>query len=668
MKIKSIVLSFLTLLILFIPSLTLAQNQNRDYRYGDIIVDYKVNKDTTVDVLETQQYIFTGEYHEGWRSISTKGTLNIDNIYVEDEDGTRYSYSPVPLNKYDTSSWGKFTIKERPGYLDVIWYYKAKDESRKWVIGYKLHGAVSFLLNKDEFYWNVVDEYTKPIGRVIVGVTVPENEYGTSSFPVWIYGEGAQNIVALTEWNKQGSFFATDIIPYGKVTVAYGWPKGIIDRGAFWREWFSINRYYAYGIIQLIFVLLFMFVFWYFTEKRKEKFVIVSEYEPPKGITPAMADIILHEKITKRTWPATVVDLAVRGYLKIEEKSNGYKISKKVARVIFRIFFVAGFVYMYWIKDGVGGYIAVILTSIIVYLFAKNIISSDYSIHKLKDFEDPGLKPYEVGLLKAMYSVFVDTFSTKRAATSAWISKILFERMKVVEKRFYKELSEELKPFYDTSVGVMNRKPKIKIVYSVGSVFIGLFILFGINYLSYLNASNIILDTSVVPLIFFAISIIISSRLLINFFFLNPKLSDAGREVKRKLLGFKMFLEVTESNRFAKLDEKSFSEYLPYAIVFKVEKKWAKKFESVSMKDPSWYTSSNTGIYYHTHSSFYTGGATSMSSVGAFSPISFSNSFTSSFVTAFSSSGASGSSGGGGGSGGGGSAGGGGGGGGGGAS
>jgi uncharacterized membrane protein len=97
------------------------------------------------------------------------------------------------------------------------------------------------------------------------------------------------------------------------------------------------------------------------------------------------------------------------------------------------------------------------------------------------------------------------------------------------------------------------------------------------------------------------------------------------------LEGFKLFLETTERDRylFHNAPEKSpeqFMEFLPYAIAFGVEEKWAKVFEGITIPNPGWYDGGSVGAFSATNLT---------SSLGAFS-------------TAFaSSSGASASSGGG---------------------
>jgi uncharacterized membrane protein len=88
-----------------------------------------------------------------------------------------------------------------------------------------------------------------------------------------------------------------------------------------------------------------------------------------------------------------------------------------------------------------------------------------------------------------------------------------------------------------------------------------------------------------------------------------------------------------------------FEKYLPYAMIFGIEKKWARAFDAMNLSQPQWY-----GGVAGSHSSFFSSGGPS-----GFSASAFSSSLSSSFSSAFSSSGAGGgASGGGGGAGGGG--------------
>lgn len=76
--------------------------------------------------------------------------------------------------------------------------------------------------------------------------------------------------------------------------------------------------------------------------------------------------------------------------------------------------------------------------------------------------------------------------------------------------------------------------------------------------------------------------------------FASGRRTRKGYEALDHLKGFKLFLEMTDKERFDfhNAPEKSpeqFMEYLPYAIAFGVEEKWAKVFEGITIPNPGWY-------------------------------------------------------------------------------
>jgi uncharacterized membrane protein len=90
------------------------------------------------------------------------------------------------------------------------------------------------------------------------------------------------------------------------------------------------------------------------------------------------------------------------------------------------------------------------------------------------------------------------------------------------------------------------------------------------------------------------VSFIISAGIISAFAFFMPALTKKGAEVKEKILGLKMYLTVAEKARieFHNAPEKNpeqFEKFLPYAMVMKVEKEWAKQFEGIYNIRPTWY-------------------------------------------------------------------------------
>jgi uncharacterized membrane protein len=141
-----------------------------------------------------------------------------------------------------------------------------------------------------------------------------------------------------------------------------------------------------------------------------------------------------------------------------------------------------------------------------------------------------------------------------------------------------------------------------------------------------------------------AVSGSINFFILVFFAILMGHRTKKGVEIKEKLLGLKMYLETAEKDRikFHNAPEKNpqrFEKFLPYAMVFGVEKEWAEQFKDIYKEQPEWYE----GV----------GGQTFNSVVLANSLNSFSRTASGSMISAPSSAGSGGSGFSGGGSGGG---------------
>ena len=74
-----------------------------------------------------------------------------------------------------------------------------------------------------------------------------------------------------------------------------------------------------------LFTLAVMFGLWYSVGRDPDPGVSVApQYEPPKGMSPAEAGTLIDDTIHPRDITSTIVDLAVRGYIKIEEKVDTF--------------------------------------------------------------------------------------------------------------------------------------------------------------------------------------------------------------------------------------------------------------------------------------------------------------------------------------------------------
>jgi len=78
--------------------------------------------------------------------------------------------------------------------------------------------------------------------------------------------------------------------------------------------------------------------------------------------------------------------------------------------------------------------------------------------------------------------------------------------------------------------------------------------------------------------------------------------SDENAELFGRILGFREFIRTAELPKLQELVEQDpnyFYNILPYAYIFGLTKKWAKKFENIAISEPEWYHP------YGTHTSGY---------------------------------------------------------------
>lgn len=70
-----------------------------------------------------------------------------------------------------------------------------------------------------------------------------------------------------------------------------------------------------------------------------------------------------------------------------------------------------------------------------------------------------------------------------------------------------------------------------------------------------------------------------------------PARTEKGARAREWALGFKEFLQQVEEDRFRRMitSPQVFERYLPYAMVFGVEERWARAFEGLCTEAPQWY-------------------------------------------------------------------------------
>jgi hypothetical protein len=460
-------------------------------------------------------------------------------------------------------------------------------------------------------------------------------------------GKNTTNRIA----DQRTFIFETESVFSGEFfTIAAGWPKGLVDPQMFLKDLIIIHWQWPAAILLVpIFIII-----WRAIKKARKKGtgVIIAHYEPPRGIKPAEAEYFLNGHNSHRAFSATIIDLAERGYVRIEERQptdNEAKIAKVLKafeRVIagifagmFGLFFLSSLFGILSSQGAIGFFIIVpaAITGLISFKIFRSVFGKNrklggpafYVIKKADKKEGPDVSRYEKFLMDTIFfGGDFDITAVRNSERSQSIAKSMVVADKIMAKDFDKD--ERLVP----KQSVPRKTAAILLWFSAF-----LAIPFAIPLLAFSPFFTVLAEGAIIT----------AAKLLSG-----QRYAAEGKALRNELLGFKLYIETADKYRLQNLTPDLFGKYLAYAMVFGLEKKWAEAFKGMDVSSPSWYS-----------------GQSSFSSAGAgngFSASAFTSGFSSSFSSMFASATGGSSGGGGGGSGGGGSSGGGGGGGGGGAS
>ncbi|HEY5640604.1 MAG TPA: DUF2207 domain-containing protein [Dehalococcoidia bacterium] len=329
---------------------------------------------------------------------------------------------------------------------------------QRYLVSYRLAGALNAFADHDEFFWNVTgNEWPVPIEDASANVTLPAG--GVYAVECFQGRTGSTEGCEADFTDSSAAFAATRELPSESgMTIVVGIEKGVVEvalpllepvepdtlqeiedafditpwtvgaalaaffvgLAAVGRQWWMQGRDRWYGEV------------WYLNDgenalaKRKPLFAreaVLTEYEPPplkkngRQLRPAEVGVLIDESADTLDVTATIIDLAVRGYIRIKETET-------------------------------GGFLG----------FFKR---SEHEIERLRDADDE-LLPYERQTLNALFK--------------GQASKTV--KLSALRTKFYKDLEKIKEALYDQMVekdGLFPGSPtKARTIYQIaGAVVIG---------------------------------------------------------------------------------------------------------------------------------------------------------------------------------------------------
>lgn len=332
----------------FAPSLASAEDL---WKLEKLRADIVIGADGVVDVTETVDADFLTARHGIYRYIPTQG---------RDTDGKAFSMS-VDLKGVTMDGHDERADSTRSGD-NLVWRVGDPNVTmtgtHEYVLKYSVTGAIGRFADFDELYWNVSGEgWDVPLPNVSATVTLPAGvQELQSACYTGPYGSKESDCQIVAAEGQTGFVSKTAGKP---MTIAVGFPKGAIAMPSV--EERLTMFILAYGIWLLpILTLIFCYRRWAKNGKDASLGTLVVQYDAPSGLTPAETSALLAENASPNVLAPTIVDLAARGYLKIEETD----------------------------KKGLLG------------------TSKDYALIKVKDWNgDADMRPFESKLLDDLFAV-----------------------------------------------------------------------------------------------------------------------------------------------------------------------------------------------------------------------------------------------------------------------
>ncbi len=592
-----LILSGLWIFPLFVPSLSA-----QDFGPEKILSFHSkiiVHPDASMTVTETIMVNSTGrEIKRGiYRDFPTRYRDRMGNKYVVDfnvvevlKDGQPENYRLKHLSNGERVYIGKEDVYLNPGEYT-------------YTITYKTNRQIGFFEDFDELYWNVTGngwsfliEEASAVVRLPAGVltSVITLDGYTGRF-----GSKEKNFTASADISGKISFTTTrPLAPEEGLTIVISWPKGYVEeptRRMKFLYFIRDNKDAISGVIGILAVFIYYMMVWARFGKDPARGTIIPLYNPPEEFSPAVVRYLMKMGFDNKAFTAAIINMAVKGFLKIKEESGVYTLTKtgKEEAVLTKEELAAahrlfGSTNEVKLKNENHSKISGALTKLETSL--RNNFEKIYFLTNKKYFIS-GL------VISAIFMIICILLASGEKLPMAvficiWLTGWTFGVVFLV-----KQVGFLWKGVFSHGSG----KPALL----GGAISMSLFALpFIIGEL--VGFGMFIFAASL------SAALILAAVLFINvvFYHLLKAPTIKGRKIMDKIEGFKMYLSVAEKERLNLLNPPEetpelFEKYLPYAFALDVEQAWAEKFAGVFKKitesggeySPDWYSGRAWNIF-----------------------------------------------------------------------
>jgi uncharacterized membrane protein len=288
----------------------------RQLRIRHFDAQIEVHTTGTIDVTETIEVQFTGAWHGIYRTIPVQYsdprgfnyTLFLDPISITDDAGQKL--------KYERSSQGRYTKFK-------IYVPDAEDTTRTIIFHYQVLDALRFQEDHDELYWNVTgDEWDAPIDLATARITLPDGATGVRAVAyTGAYGSNAHDAKTTINGDAIDVESTRPLSFHEGLTAVVGFDKGLVHPSSSFTLFLRFLRSNI-PLLMPVFVFFAMLWWWWTHGRDPQRNAIAVQYDPPDQLSPGECGTLVDNEAAMSDITATLVDLAVKGYLTIEQKEE----------------------------------------------------------------------------------------------------------------------------------------------------------------------------------------------------------------------------------------------------------------------------------------------------------------------------------------------------------
>ena len=528
-------------------------------------------------ILERIEYDFGSAPRHGifrWVPDRLRFDDRYDRIYPLDVIAVEGS--PGTPDEYETRREGNATVIQVGDPDETI------TGLHTYAITYRIERALNGFDDHDELFWNLVgDRWEVPIEGVTATVNAPADITQIECF-----AGPAGSFLPCDESSIQGrtaTFGHGALAPGSGLTVVVGIPKGavpdpqpvLVERWAVARA-FSLTPV-TVSVAGAILALILFAVGWlvwhngrdrraigsavdvaYGTETGGEEAVplfdrspIPVEYAPPDHIRPGQIGTLIDEVANPLDVTATIVDLGVRGYLRIEEIPKRWLFGRPDWRLV-RLKDAESELLRYerLLFDG-------------LFQDAELVPEEEAQDDDDEPADDEAAVP--VPVVPGLESVKLSELKKRFAVRLGRVQLALYQD--AVQRRWFAGRPDKVRGTWQT---------------------IGWVVLLAGAGLTALLAWRTHLGLLPIPIALGGLLLAIGARWM-------PRRTPKGTGLVRRVQGFRTYIATAEvqESRFAER-ENLFYAYLPYAVVFGLTEKWARAFADLEEQPStsSWYVGS----------------------------------------------------------------------------